>query len=96
MSKIVVSGIYGAALLALMGTASAGPMSVASLQTVTPSSQIEQVRYYRYHPWRHHRSSGTTAGAMGGIAGATITGGMLGTVIDIGIRSAQRQGPRSA
>ena len=54
MSKIVVSAISGAALLALMGTASAGPMSVASSQTVTPPSQIEQVRYYRYHHWRHH------------------------------------------
>ena len=55
MSKIVVSAISGAALLALTGTASAGPMSVASPQTVTPPSQIEQVRYYRYYHWRHYR-----------------------------------------
>lgn len=49
MSKIAISALSGAAMLALMGTASAGPMSVASPQTVTPPSQIEQARYYHRH-----------------------------------------------
>jgi hypothetical protein len=53
MSKIAISALSGAALLALIGTASAGPMSVASSQTVTPPSQVEQARYYRYHH-RHY------------------------------------------
>ena len=57
MSKIIVSAVSGAALLALTGTVSASPMTFASPQTVTPPSQIEQVRYYRHHyrhyVWRH-------------------------------------------
>jgi hypothetical protein len=36
MNKIAISAVSGAALLALTGAASAGPMSVASPQTVTP------------------------------------------------------------
>ena len=47
-----ISMVSGAVLLALKGAASAGPMSVASPQTVTPQSQIEQVHYRYYH--RHY------------------------------------------
>jgi hypothetical protein len=46
MKKIGTSVVSGAALLALTGTASAGPMSVASPQTVALKSQIEPA-YYR-------------------------------------------------
>jgi ABC-type sugar transport system substrate-binding protein len=55
MGKIGISVVSGAALLALTGTASAGPMSVASSQTVALKSQVEPV-YYRYHHrhWRHY------------------------------------------
>ena len=52
MNKIAISAVSGAALLALTGAASAGPMSVASPQTVTPQSPIEQI-HYRYYP-RHY------------------------------------------
>jgi hypothetical protein len=55
MSKIAISALSGAAMLALMGTASAGPMSVANPQTVTPPSQIEQVRYYHHRHYGLHR-----------------------------------------
>src|SRR5262245_26794021 len=54
MGKIGISLLSGAALLALTGTASAGPMSVASPRTVTLQSQIEQAHYWRHHYWRHH------------------------------------------
>jgi hypothetical protein len=55
-----ISIVSGAALLALTATASAGPMSVASSQVVTPSMPIEQAHYYyrhhyRHHGWYHHR-----------------------------------------
>jgi hypothetical protein len=54
MKKVAISVISGAALLALTGTASAGPMSVASPQTVALQPQIEQAHYWRHHYWRHH------------------------------------------
>jgi len=58
MDKKNISLVCGAAVLALTGTASAGPMSVASPQIVTPPLPIEQV-YYRYHHrhygWYRHR-----------------------------------------
>ena len=56
-----MSLVSGAALLALTGTASAGPMSVASSEVVAPPQpQIEQVAYryrhhYRHYGWYHHR-----------------------------------------
>jgi hypothetical protein len=55
-----ISMVAGTALLALTATASAGPMSVASSQLVTPSIPIEQAHYYyrhhyRHHGWYHHR-----------------------------------------
>jgi hypothetical protein len=56
MKKIRTSVVSGAALLGLAGTASAGPMSVASPQTVKPQAQIEQIAY-RYHH-RHYRHYG--------------------------------------
>jgi hypothetical protein len=56
MKKIRTSVISGAALLGLAGTASAGPMSVASPQTVKPQAQIEQIAY-RHH-YRHYRHYG--------------------------------------
>jgi hypothetical protein len=52
-----ISAVAGASLLALTATASAGPMSVASSQVVTPPIPIEQVHYrhhYRHHGWYHH------------------------------------------
>jgi hypothetical protein len=52
MKKIGTSVVSGAALLALSGTASAGPMSAASGQTVKPQTQVEQIAY-RYHH-RHY------------------------------------------
>jgi hypothetical protein len=61
MRKLVISLFSVAALLALTGIASAGPMSVASPQAVKPQTQIEQVayryhhRYYRHYGWYHHR-----------------------------------------
>jgi hypothetical protein len=55
-----ISMVSGAALLALTTTASAGPMSVATSQVVTPPIPIEQARYYyrhhyRHYGWYHHR-----------------------------------------
>jgi hypothetical protein len=55
-----ISMVSGTALLALTATASAGPMSVASSQVVTPPIPIEQARYYyrhhyRHYGWYHHR-----------------------------------------
>jgi hypothetical protein len=56
-----MSLVSGAALLALTGTASAGPMSVASSEVIAPPQpQIEQVAYryrhhYRHYGWYHHR-----------------------------------------
>jgi hypothetical protein len=41
-----ISMVSGTALLALTGTASAGPMTIASAQVITPPIQIEQVHYY--------------------------------------------------
>jgi hypothetical protein len=57
MKKTAIS-VFGAALFALTlfavpGTASAGPMSVASPQTVALQSQIEQAHYWRHH-YRHY------------------------------------------
>jgi hypothetical protein len=54
MGKTGISLVSGAALLALTGTASAGPMSVAGRQTVALQSPIEQAHYWRHHYWRHH------------------------------------------
>ena len=55
-----ISIVSGTALLALTAAASAGPMSVASSQIVTPPIPIEQVHNYhrhhhRHHGWHHHR-----------------------------------------
>ena len=49
-----ISMVSGTALLALTATASAGPMSVASSQVVTPPIPIEQARYYHRHHYRHY------------------------------------------
>jgi hypothetical protein len=49
-----ISMVSGTALLALTATASAGPMSVASSQVVTPPIPIEQVHYYYRHHYRHY------------------------------------------
>ena len=64
MRRLVISLFSVAALLALTGVASAGPMSVASPQTVKPQTQIEQIayryhhRYYRHYGWIHYRHYG--------------------------------------
>ena len=56
-----MSLVSGATLLALTGTPSAGPMSVASSKVIAPPQpQIEQVAYryrhhYRHYGWYHHR-----------------------------------------
>jgi hypothetical protein len=61
MKMIGTSAFSGAALLALSGTASAAPLSVASPQTVKPQAQIEQIayryhhRHYRHYGWYRHR-----------------------------------------
>ena len=79
-----ISMVSGTALLALTATASAGPMSIASSQIVTPSMPVEQVHYYRHHyrhygwyphryrhyGWRHHRYYGWNRGAA--VAGAAL------------------------
>jgi hypothetical protein len=54
MSIKSISIVSGTALLALTATASAGPMSIASSQTVTPPTQIEQAHYYYGHHYRHY------------------------------------------
>jgi hypothetical protein len=55
MGKIGISVVSGAALLAVTGAASAGPMSVATPQTVALKSQVEPVYYRYYHRhWRHY------------------------------------------
>jgi ABC-type sugar transport system substrate-binding protein len=55
MKMIGTSAFSGAALLALSGTASAAPLSVASPQTVKPQAQIEQIAYrYHHRHWRHY------------------------------------------
>ena len=53
MDTKLISMVSAAALLALTGTASAGPMSIASSEAITPPLQIEQI-HYRYHRHRHH------------------------------------------
>jgi hypothetical protein len=73
-----ISMVSGAALLALTATASAGPMSMASSQVVTPPIPIEQARYYYRHHYRHygwhhryyHRYYGWYPGAA--VAGAAV------------------------
>jgi hypothetical protein len=49
-----VSLVSGAAFLAAVGTASAGPMTVASPQVVTPPTQAEQIHYKYRHHYRHY------------------------------------------
>jgi hypothetical protein len=49
-----VSLVSGAAFLAAVGTASAGPMTVASSQVVTPPTQAEQIHYKYRHHYRHY------------------------------------------
>jgi len=49
-----ISMVSSAALLALTTTASAGPMSVASSQIITPQIQTEPVHYYYRHHYRHY------------------------------------------
>jgi hypothetical protein len=78
-----ISMVSGTALLALTGTASAGPMSIASSQVVKPSMPVEQVYYrhhyrhygwyhhrYRHYGWRYHRYYGWYPGAA--VAGAAL------------------------
>ncbi len=60
MNTRAISIISGTALLALTASASAGPMSIASSQVVTPAVPIAQAHYYyrhhyRHYGWRHHR-----------------------------------------
>jgi hypothetical protein len=54
-----ISMVSGTALLALAGTASAAPMSVASSKLIAPPQiQAEPVAYrhhYRHYGWYHHR-----------------------------------------
>lgn len=75
MGKTAISVVSGAALLALTGAASAGPMSVASPGIVAPQSPIEPVAYR------------TTTGTKAGITDGIVTD----TMIDImaGIRAPQ-------
>jgi len=56
MDKMKISFLSGAALLGLTVTASAGPMSVTSPQSLRPQqSEITSVAYYHYYrPYRHH------------------------------------------
>ncbi|MBO0733527.1 MAG: hypothetical protein J2P49_04265, partial [Methylocapsa sp.] len=56
MNSKHISLVSGAALLALTGAASAGPMNVASPRTVTPKPIVEQVyyRHYRHYGWHRH------------------------------------------
>ena len=54
MDKTRITVVSCAALLALPGTASAGPMSVASAQIISPPMQIEQAHYYYRHHYRHY------------------------------------------
>ena len=54
MDSKSISMVSGTALLALTVTASAGPMSVASSQMITPPTQIEQVYYHNRHYGWHH------------------------------------------
>ena len=80
-----ISMVSGTALLALTATASAGPMTVASSQVVTPPIPIEQAHYYyrhhyrhygwyhhryRHYGWRYHRYYGWNPGAA--VAGAAV------------------------
>ena len=49
-----ISMVSSAALLALTGAASAGPMTIANSKVITPPIQIEQVHYYYRHHYRHY------------------------------------------
>ena len=49
-----ISMVSGTALLALTSAAWAGPMNVTSSQVIMPPIQIEQVRYYYRHHYRHY------------------------------------------
>jgi hypothetical protein len=79
-----ISMVSGTALLAFTGTASAGPISVASSQVVTPPIPIEQVHYYRHHyrhyGWYHHRYRhyGWRYHRYGWYPGAAVAGAALG------------------
>ena len=74
MDKIRLSVVSSAALLALAATASAGPMSVASSDVITPpNTQIQLAA--------GTTMSGTVAGTMDGTARDTTT--TLGTITDI-------------
>ena len=66
MKKIGTSVVSGAALLALSGTESAGPMSAASGQTVRPQTQVEKIAY-RYH--HRHYGWNPAAAAVGAAVG---------------------------
>ncbi|HUI20565.1 MAG TPA: hypothetical protein VLZ74_05920 [Methylocella sp.] len=55
MNRKRISIISGAALLALTATASAGPLSIASPDVITPpQTQIQPVVYRYHHPYRHY------------------------------------------
>src|ERR1700730_10745656 len=78
-----ISMVSGTALLALTATASAGPMSIASSQIVTPSMPVEQVHYYYRHHYRYYgwNPGAAVAGAALGLATvpyALATGGYYG------------------
>lgn len=58
MDTKLISMVSGAALLALTGAASAGPMTITSSKAITPPIQIEQARYYYRHYHRYYRHYG--------------------------------------
>lgn len=49
-----ISMVSSAALLALTGAASAGPMTITNSKVITPPIQIEQAHYYYRHHYRHY------------------------------------------
>jgi hypothetical protein len=66
-SKQAIAAIFGAFLLALTITASAGPISsIASLKLVAPPQAQTELVYYRCHGYYGWVPDGTIAGPTGG------------------------------
>jgi hypothetical protein len=75
LQTALAAALCGAtALTAIPQEALAGPTSVASEETVAPSSSLDQVRYrrYRYRRYGYDPSGAIFAGAALGLLGAGV------------------------
>jgi hypothetical protein len=88
-----ISMVSGAALLALTGAASAGPMTIANSKVITPPIQIEQAHYYYRHHYRHY---GWYRGWHYGWYRQTTTAGAITDIITAGTRPPRLLAPHLA